>query len=89
VRGRFLTQGVGNLMQNTVQMGHDFIIPEAQDLIVVRAQPLVTRFIARVIGVLPTVDFYDEALFPAYEVHNISTNRMLTNKFVTGDGTRP
>jgi hypothetical protein len=51
----------------------------------VRAQPLVTRFVACAFAVLSTIDFYNEPLFPAYKVGHISANRMLANKFVTGE----
>jgi len=50
--------------------------------------PGVPCLISCVFGVLATVDFYDQSLFTADEVHNISPYRLLADKLVADDLTR-
>ena len=46
------------------------------------AQPLIARTILSAVGVLPTVYFDHQPLFPADEINHVTSDRLLPNEFV-------
>lgn len=86
-RGNFFGRGAGGkdiayLFQYTLHLLHDFIIPETQHRIALAAQPIITHsIICCLFGVLPAIKLNDQAMFHAYEIHNIAAHRFLTLEF--------
>jgi hypothetical protein len=72
-----------NGFQNSLDIAHDIIIPEAQNLIVVTGEPLITDHVMPAVGVLPAIHLNDESGFAANEVDGVWADRFLPNKFVT------
>ena len=88
VRGR-LGKGSRDHLQNTADIAQDVVIPEPQDAVVARAQPLVADQVFRTIGVLPAIDFDDQSAVTADKIDRVRPDRLLTNKFVAEHAARP
>ena len=74
-------QRVANGKNHPIRIGEHVIIPEAQDSITARFEPARARRVADlVLGVLPSVDFDDEAGLGTEKVRNIRANRLLAPK---------
>ena len=78
-----------NILQNTLNILFDFIVPKSQYFVFVPCQPLITHCISFVGGVLTAVDFKHETHFAAKKVHNVWADWLLSNKFVAIESTGP
>ena len=83
MRGRIRTQSVGDHFQHAIHIVHNVVIPEAKDFIIMLSQPLIAHEIACTLGMLTAIHFYNQSLLATNKVDDISTDRLLTNKFVT------
>lgn len=89
VRGRRNKQRSYNGFQNTRHVLQNVIIPKSQNSIIMINQPCVTHDIARVVGVLPTVDLNNKSRLATDEIDRVGTDRLLPNELITVEASRP
>ena len=65
------------------------IIPESQNAIVVIGKPFIANFIARIFGMLSTVQLDYKASFATNKVDRVRSNRFLPNKLDSIQPSRP
>ena len=73
-----------NKLRYTVHIGHDVIVPEAQDAIAALFQILVPAEVGTAIGMLAAVSFDHDRSFETGEVDNIGSDDMLPPKLEGG-----
>ena len=88
VRGSLPKRG-RNRFKNARQVAQDAVVPEPQDTIVMIDKPFVADQIARVFGVLASVNLDNEAAITADEVDRVRTDRILLNEFMSIEPARP
>ena len=66
-----------NHFQHAVAIAQHVVIPEAEHAIAFRREPSVAFGITRVLGVLPAIDFDDEALVMADKINRKTADRCL------------
>jgi hypothetical protein len=88
VRGA-LRKGGGNRFKHARHIAEHLVVPKPQHPIVVIGKPFVANNVARVIRVLSSIDFNDEASFAANKIDRIRTDRLLPNEFVSIQIARP
>ena len=76
-------QSASNSLKHAVYVGYDVAVPEAQDPIIMLAQPPVARDVVGIVGVLPPIDFHDEPLLPTDKINDVAADGLLTDKFCT------
>jgi hypothetical protein len=64
------------------------VIPKSQNPVIVVGEPFVTNYVPRIVRMLPSIDFNDEAAFAANQVDRIKTNRLLSNELKSIQPTR-
>jgi hypothetical protein len=70
-----------NLVDDGGELSANLGVPEAQDLIALSSQPLISTIIFLLTSsVLTSVDFDDDAKFDAAEVGEVGADRMLATK---------
>ena len=82
VRGSFLKRS-RNVFKNARQVAENVVVPKSQNTIVVIDEPFVANHVARVVGVLASIQLNNETTFTADKVDSVGTDRLLPNKFVT------
>ncbi len=83
MRGIQLTQ---NFLQHSISLFKRIIIPESNHPETFRFKISGSFCVAgRLLGVLPTVQFYYQLLFKADEVRDVRWNRMLSPKLEAGE----
>ena len=80
--GASLRKAMRNHAAHTLQVRHDFIIPEAQHLESFRFHEAVTMQVVLASVVLSTVHFDDQSDFQTGEIGNVRPHRMLAAKSV-------
>jgi len=79
VRGRLRKCG-RNRFKHAGHVAQHVVVPKSQDSIIVVCKPFVANRVARVVRVLPPINFNDETTFTANQVDRIGTNRLLPNE---------
>jgi hypothetical protein len=85
VRGRIRLQSARDDFQYAVHIVHDIVIPETEDTVVAVAQPLIANSVRRIVCVLTTIDFNNQAPLATDEIDNIGTNRLLTDELAAAN----
>jgi hypothetical protein len=85
VRGRRRRRCREDYVPNAFDISQHFVIPETQDAVTMRDQPLFANGVAFVIGVLAAIDFDDEPLLSTDKIHDIRPDRLLTHEFEPGE----
>ena len=88
VRGSLRERG-GNRFQNPRHMEQNVVIPESQQAIIMLDEPFIADHVVRAFRMLASVHLDNEVTFPANEVDDIATNRLLADEFVTAQAARP
>jgi hypothetical protein len=88
VRGRFREDN-HDCFKNAGYVAKHIIIPEPQFPVVVIDEPLVANSIARIVRMLSSVDFNDEATFTANQIDGVWTDRLLPDELVATQRARP
>ena len=81
-------QHFGDCLQYSVSVFNHVVVPEAQGAIAMIAKPLVANYVAFVFGMLSAIDFDDQSLFPANEVHDVRSDGFLPDEFHSAEGSR-
>ena len=82
MRGHIRIQCARYRLENTLDIGHDIVIPDTQNSIVVLTQPTITRSIGKAVRVLAAVNFDNQTFFSADEIDDVAANSVLSNEFV-------
>jgi hypothetical protein len=82
VRGSFPKRS-RNVFKNARQVAENVVVPKSQNTVVVIDEPFVANHVARVVGVLASIQLNNETTFTADEVDSVGTDRLLPHKFVT------
>jgi hypothetical protein len=88
VRGSLHERG-RNCFENARHIPQHIVVPESQDPIVVIDKPFVANHIARIVGMLASIDLNNEPTFAADQINRVWTDRLLPDKFVTVETARP
>jgi hypothetical protein len=88
VRGSLRERG-GNGFENSRHVTQDVIIPKSQDPVIVIGKPFVSNHVTRVVGMLSSVQLDDQPVLAADKINYVTTNRILTNEFVTVESAGP
>ena len=75
--------------KNARQVAENIIVPKSQNAIFAIDKPFVTSHIARVVGVLASIQLNNETTLTTDKVDCVGTDRLLPNKFVTVQPARP
>jgi hypothetical protein len=81
VRGRRRRRCCEDCVPNAFDISQHFVIPETQDAVAMRDEPLIAHGVASALRVLATVDLDDEPLLSTDKIHDIRTDRLLTHEF--------
>jgi hypothetical protein len=81
VKGSLRKDGTDHF-KHTVDVSQNVVVPEPQDSIFVSNKPIVANDITCVFGMLPTINFDDQATSSANEVHGAGTDRLLPDKLM-------
>ena len=82
VRGSFRKRS-RNIFKNARQVAENVVVPKSQNTVVVIDKPFVANHVARVVGVLTSIQLNNETTFTADKVDSVGTDRLLPNKFLT------
>jgi hypothetical protein len=88
VRGSLRERG-RNCFQNTRHIAQHIVVPESQNTVVVIGQPFVADYIAGIFRVLATIHLNNETSFTTNKINRVRPDRLLPDKFVTIEATRP
>ncbi|MDB5610710.1 MAG: hypothetical protein JWP25_7610 [Bradyrhizobium sp.] len=78
-----------NRFKNSRYIAQHIVVPESQNTIIMIEKPFVAHYIARVFGVLASIDLNNEATIAADKVDRVWTYRILPDEFVSIEPTRP
>src|SRR5712692_7055199 len=73
----------GDGLQHAVRIREYVIVPKPNNAIAAVSKPAIAQYIARIIRVLPTIDFNNKSPLPTSEIDNVRTNRKLSDEFLT------
>jgi hypothetical protein len=88
VRGTLHADGGCDDLQNAVHIFQNIMIPETQDAVVVLIQPSIADTICFAVSVLSAIDLDNYSRFPAQEIDDVATDRLLANKLSIFDRPR-
>src|SRR6202035_5446085 len=88
VRGSLRKRG-RDCFKNARHVAQHFVVPKSQDAVVVIGKPFVSNYISRIIRMLPSVDFNNEATVTANKIDDVGTNRFLPDELVSIQPARP
>ena len=88
VRGALSKRG-GNGLEYTCHIPKDIIVPEPHNPVFVIDKPFVASCVARVVSVLPTINFNYKATVAADNIDRVRTNGLLPNKFIAAQPAGP
>jgi hypothetical protein len=77
----FVIDGVLDCGENSVQVISNLRIPEAQNTKALACKKRISNFVVRIVEVLTSVCLYNNFVFKANKVQNISINWFLVTKF--------
>ena len=75
VRGSIHKRG-SNRIENAGQIARYIVVPESQDTVIVVGKPFIANGVALTVGVLSTVDLYNQAAFTTDKVHGVRPDRL-------------
>ena len=88
MRGSLRERG-GNRFENARHVAEHIAIPESKNAVIVIRKPFVANYIARVVSVLPSIDFNNKATVTADKVDRVQADRLLPNELVAVQPARP
>ena len=70
-----------DLFKHPIQILKNILVPKPDNFKPLFDEPFIPQNILPTLGMLPTINFYDQFIFKTYEINDVGTNDHLSAKF--------